>query len=238
MCTVSFIPFSDEKVVLTSNRDEDINRPALEPAKFEFEDYQLIFPKDPIGEGSWISINNTGRFVCLLNGAFEKHKHQPPYRHSRGKVVIDFFKYQHIENFHDLYDLDNIEPFTLIVLDKGNDLFEYRWDGNTKHIKSLDNSIPNIYSSSTLYTPKIIEKRQNWFEKFLKESEISESNILNFHKFAGDGDSRNDLVMQFKGKSHTVQTTSVTQIIKTNNDINLSYNDLLTEETKTLGFNI
>jgi len=233
MCTVSFIPL-DGKIILTSNRDEDINRPALVPKQFNKNGIILIYPEDPKAKGTWIAIEDQHKFVCLLNGAANKHQHQPPYRQSRGKVVTDYFGYKNVNEFVANYNLKNIEPFTLIIFDDG--LFEFRWDGNQKHYKVLDEQIPHIYSSSTLYTPEIVAKREQWFKKFLKEAELTESNILNFHKFAGDGNSRTDLRMVLEGKTYKVQTTSVTQIIKTKDSIQLSYHDLIEDNVAELGF--
>ncbi|MBK9018424.1 MAG: NRDE family protein [Saprospiraceae bacterium] len=38
----------------------------------------LIFPRDTAAGGTWIAASDTNRVACLLNGAFVKHKHQPP----------------------------------------------------------------------------------------------------------------------------------------------------------------
>jgi len=235
MCTVSYLPLKD-KVILTSNRDEDINRPALEPNIFPLKDQKLIYPKDPRGNGTWIAISSQNRFVCLLNGAFKKHKHQPPYRQSRGKVVTDYFNYNDTQKFCSNYNLIDIEPFTLIIYESDRRLYEFRWDGHQKYLKELDTQKPHIYSSSTLYTEEIVKKREYWFAQFLKEKEWNEANVLNFHKFAGDGNIRNNLQMRFDAQTHQIQTTSVTQIVRSNNQIQLAYNNLINQAVEVLGF--
>ena len=48
MCTVSFIPLSNEDFILTSNRDESPNRKTLTPQKYEINNVQLLFPKDEV----------------------------------------------------------------------------------------------------------------------------------------------------------------------------------------------
>ncbi len=65
-------------------------------------------------------------------------------------------------------DLDNIEPFTLIILQEQN-LAEFRWDGTQKHFEILDASLPYIWSSATLYDAKAQEKRKTIFQKFSRK---------------------------------------------------------------------
>src|SRR4030095_9832506 len=90
MCTVSFVPLSNSRFILTSNRDETIKRGlASSPQKINRNGTEIICPVDPLASGSWIGVSEKGRVICLLNGAFERHKHRPPYRMSRGIVVLD-----------------------------------------------------------------------------------------------------------------------------------------------------
>src|SRR3954465_10304679 len=89
MCTVTFIPVKD-KVYITSNRDEKVVRKqALQPAEYYRKGAKLLFPKDPDAGGTWIALHENGNAVVLLNGAFEKHKPNPPYLRSRGIVMLD-----------------------------------------------------------------------------------------------------------------------------------------------------
>jgi len=148
MCTVSFIPLFD-KIYITSNRDEKIVRKkALPPAEYYRNGTRLIFPKDGEAEGSWIAVNENRNVAVLLNGAFIPHVPKPPYAISRGLILIDIIK----DNMPLYYflgkNLENIEPFTLILY-SDNDLFECRWDGSKKHIVELTRQRPYIWSSVT-----------------------------------------------------------------------------------------
>src|SRR6476619_3650958 len=114
MCTVSFVPFTKNHFILTSNRDETTARGlASSPVIIEKETYKLVCPIDPLASGTWIAASNYGDMICLLNGAFKRHKHLPPYRKSRGLVVLDYFDTGEPEKFAAEYDLSNIEPFTM-----------------------------------------------------------------------------------------------------------------------------
>ena len=71
MCTVSFIPVSNEHIILTSNRDERVNRATLPPVAEVVEDTTVFFPKDEEAGGTWFAAGDNGRVCCLLNGAFK-----------------------------------------------------------------------------------------------------------------------------------------------------------------------
>ena len=59
MCTVSFIPFPDERFIFTSNRDENPKRAATALHELEVEGKTLFFPQDEQAKGSWFVFSNT-----------------------------------------------------------------------------------------------------------------------------------------------------------------------------------
>ena len=225
MCTVTFIP-SEHTVFLTSNRDEKHRRSvAAAPAIYETESGKLLFPKDGDAGGTWIAAHQNGNAIVFLNGGFFAHTPSPPYRKSRGLVLIDLLK--HSEPFTSFLaeDLDNIEPFTAIIWDERR-LFECRWDGEEKHVLKLDESQPHIWSSVTLYDPTVIAKRNAWFQEWIgKKKDPSRKEILHFHQFTGDGDCHNDLKMN-RGQVFTV---SVTSLAIGNDQAIMEYVDLKSE---------
>jgi uncharacterized protein with NRDE domain len=209
MCTVTFIPVRD-KFFITSNRDEKNSRKqAIPPAVYEFDSGKIIFPKDGDAGGTWVALHENGNAGVLLNGAFEKHIPQPPYRLSRGQIFLHVIASESPVRRFDRLDLDRIEPFTLILIDKG-DLYECRWDGNRKYCAQLRSYRHHIWSSATLYESEAIKKREQWFASFLnKNPNPTQEDILHFHHFAGDGDKTNDLQMERNGKYSTVSITSI-----------------------------
>jgi uncharacterized protein with NRDE domain len=219
MCTVTYIPLDKESFILTSNRDESPSRQA-EELYFEKE-RKLIYPKVPNFSGSWICISANDKVACLLNGAFEKHSHQPPYKKSRGLMLLDVFDYNSFDDFVDDFDIVGMEPFTLIFYEKKK-LYEFRWDGTFTHKTKLATDKAYIWSSSTLYNAEMKDKRESWFEMFLKDNEVIDSaSILNFHENAGEGNSEIDLIMnRLNGK---VCTISISQILKTEDNIQFFY---------------
>lgn len=209
MCTVTFIP-SGGRVFLSSNRDEKHWRErAKQPLPYIRETGTLVFPKDGNAGGTWIALHENGNAVVFLNGGLVKHEPHPPYRRSRGLVLIDILDSLHpYSSFLDM-NLNGIEPFTAIIWDEG-ELYECRWDGCRKYPSLLDANEAHIWSSVTLYDESVIQKRIRWFEIWVKSRiDFSLDDILNFHQFTGDGDGHNDLLMNRDGKVFTVSITGM-----------------------------
>jgi hypothetical protein len=223
MCTVTFVPVPSG-FFLTSNRDERTDRGKVEwPSEKNFPGYRLIYPRDPAGNGSWIAADNQHRYVCLLNGAFIPHPVKAKYRHSRGLVVLDVFSFTDIDEFYDHYNLEDIEPFTIVIFWKDR-LYELRWDGNKKYLKELPADKPRIWSSVTLYNPDMISLRESWFGEWLSQNpEIDEKIILSFHQHDGFGNRETAINMSRK----EVQTISITRIIVQDRSARIVYRDLL-----------
>ncbi len=221
----------DEGYILTSNRDEWSGRkPALAPRRHQINGKYVFYPKDPEAGGTWIATCEYFHTLCLLNGAFEPHARVLPYRMSRGKMLLDFYRYDGLEDFVSNYDFNGIEPFTLIVVNglRGLKLDELRWDGSVLHQNSKSVDEPHIWSSATLYTKKVIAQRQNWFGDWLEgNNDFSQEKILDFHRFTGKGDEQNGLVMQ---RDNGVLTQSITSVLKNQDNYKMSYMDLLQDK--------
>lgn len=227
MCTVTYIP-TKEYFYLTSNRDEKNWRTdALAPAVYASGSGNMIFPKDGDAGGTWIAAHENGNIVIFLNGGLKAHTPAPPYRKSRGLILLDILEHTTPFNSFLVINLNGIEPFTAIIRDNGH-LFECRWDGSAKHHAEIDPAAPHIWSSVTLYDEETISKRRRWFEEWVAENnEPSQGDILHFHQFTGDGDTNNDLKMNRGGKVFTV---SITSIEIGNSGMTMDYLDLKNDE--------
>jgi len=230
MCTVTFIPAAD-KIYLTSNRDEKHWRSAaLAPDIYSFPSGKILFPKDGDAGGTWIAAHENGNAIVFLNGGFIRHTPEPPYRKSRGLILLDLIDSTDPVATFNRISLHNIEPFTTVLWSQGR-LFEYRWDGSQKYATLLPVSKPHIWSSATLYDEAVVEKRKNWFNKWLQQHKHpSPEDILHFHQFTGDGDAHNDLLMNRNGQVFTV---SVTQLTLTDEHTQMHYLDLRNKKTFT-----
>lgn len=222
MCTVTFIPVKD-KIFITSNRDEKhIRKNAIPPEIYFENDNRIIYPKDADAGGSWIAMNENGHAAVLLNGAFEKHISQPPYKKSRGIIFLEIIHAVMPVKYFMHMDLAGIEPFTMIIFSNG--LYECRWTGTSKHCLQLKKYHPYIWSSSTLYDEAVVKKREQWFAGFLNNNPLpTQEDIFNFHQFTGDGDKQNDLKMS---RSGILATVSITGIELQPPNCNMKYLDL------------
>ncbi len=224
MCTVTFIPAGNE-ILLTSNRDEKVKRSkALKPAIYPHNTGRILFPKDGEAGGTWIAAAETGHVLVLLNGALHPHDPSPPYRKSRGLILLDLAdSYSPTQYFNNM-NLENIEPFTLVILEEGS-LYEARWDGQTKYFSRIDEKIPHIWSSATLYSKEIISEREKWFAAWLEKfPEPSQEQVLEFHQQSGQDDPANAISMNREG---VLRTISVTSIAKNNSETSMTYIDLM-----------
>lgn len=221
MCTVTFLPLPDHGFVLTSNRDVGYQREkALYPSAYKEEGVSLYYPKDGKAGGTWIGTSRDNRLICLLNGGFKNHKRALSYPKSRGLILKELLIAEHFEDACLIINLEEIEPFTLVVVDwkKDDQLYEFVWDGNQRFFKELEWQ-PMIWSSSTLYTDHMKEMRQDWFREWFLGKSITPENILDFHKHGGIGFPEVDVFM----KREKVGTVSITQVTKIDKNIEMLY---------------
>lgn len=232
MCTVSFYHDS-AKTIMTSNRDEHINRPlALAPTKINTDAGVLVYPQDPLGKGTWFCIKNNGSIVVLLNGADKKHKHAPPYKKSRGLVVLDLIMADDASRYWNEADFEGIEPFTIVSFQSGK-LFQMRWNETTKTSLMMDVNQSHIWSSFTLYEPEVILNREKWFSEFLKmqNQNIEPMDFIRFHMHTESNDSKNGLIIN---RGQKLLTKNITQTVIRENTISMEHRDLLTNEVTIL----
>ena len=218
MCTISYLPLSAGGFLLTQNRDESPRRPAaLFPVREVRQQKTLLFPKDPQGGGSWIATDEQSRLVCLMNGALGQHQSKPPYRLSRGQVVLDAAASPSFTYFAENYLLEGIEPFTLLFFEcsepsskKSWQIKELKWNGRLRYVRTLDSTVPQIWSAPQLYSPEQQRNREQWFAEWLQtEPAFSPEAILAFHLEAGQNAPSHSLLLN---REEQVKTLSITQV--------------------------
>jgi uncharacterized protein with NRDE domain len=226
MCTVSFVR-TNNSVIITSNRDEHKQREnAAAPAFNILLNKKIIFPKDTRAGGTWFAAADNGTVAVLLNGAFKKHIAAPPYRKSRGLILLQIIEADKPLLFFNGLNLDNIEPFTIVLYQPGQ-LHELRWDGTEKFERQLDITGNYIWSSSTLYTDEIIKRRKDLFQQFINAStNVTASGIHNFHN-NNNGDNENGFIID---RETGMKTFSITQAVVNGNELNFLHNDLLLQK--------
>jgi hypothetical protein len=230
MCTVTYLP-QPSGFILTHNRDEAPARAAERIERERIGEERLLFPRDPRAGGAWMAAGERGRVACVLNGAFEKHRHAPPYRRSRGLVLLDFFAWPGPGEFFDRYDFEGIEPFTLVSAGPGR-LEEFRWDGKERFFRELPAGRAQFWCSATLYPAPMRTRREQVFREWLAAGGAgspssflpSPRSILDLHRTGSVGDPENDYIMN---RSDRVRTVSITQAVVTSSELRMSYHNLL-----------
>ena len=228
MCTATYLPLNANGFILTHSRDEKAIRPAAQlPRSVRIGGQDVTFPQDSQGHGTWIAAS-AQTTVCLLNGAFTPHTPNPPYTHSRGLVIPHFFGYPSADAFSADYNFCNIEPFTLLIVEAGRRVVELRWNGTRLFTHEKDPNRPHIWSSVTLYTPEVIEKRETWFRDWVHQhTNPTVDGIRTFHQFAGDGDSENSIRMNRRDAfgQNALLTLSLTSIVQQDEAVEFIYED-------------
>lgn len=213
MCTITYLPLSRSSFILTSNRDEGhFRKIALPPEKYKVHNTDVYFPKDMDAYGTWFAAAEKKFTVCIMNGAFVPHEHRPPYRISRGIMLLDFFLYNNVHDFISQYKFEGIEPFTLLIFEQSpaTCIHEIRWNEKQIYLATKDATVPLIWSSAQLYSKEVIQQREEWFAAWLQvNKKFTMDRIINFHKTGGTGDSNTNLLMNRDGKVFTVSITSV-----------------------------
>ncbi len=234
MCTVSVVKTPDGDLILTSNRDESPSRSVNKVIVEDSEYQQIMYPGDTAG-GSWIIASDRGWFICVLNGAFKKHSHNPPYKKSRGIIAKEFFLYKSAFQFFQDIDLEGIEPFTFIAYD-GDKLYELRWDEAVKHVSVLDEVAPHVWSSCTLYEPEMQERRKQLFHDLLPSRlALSGASLIEVHTSGKIGDPEQDFIMN---RADRVATISMSQIVVSSDKITLFFHDLIEGTEVIKGYNL
>ena len=87
MCliTLQFAPDSETPLIVAANRDEFFARPSA--ALHAWEDAPIIGGRDLEAGGSWLAIDQRGRFAAVTNW---RDPLQPAASHSRGELISDF----------------------------------------------------------------------------------------------------------------------------------------------------
>jgi hypothetical protein len=220
MCTVTYVPYKDGAII-TSNRDEHTARGnTFSPETYVHYNKKITYPKDEKGNGTWIACNEMNHVAVLLNGAFKKHMHNPPYKHSRALIIPSILQSDHPGNALMHFDLKGVEPFT-IILYYNNLLFEYRWDECELFKKELNIQQAYCWNSVTLYDELVENKNNNDLQELVSSGFIPHE-MLQFHERK-----KYELQLPKNSQINNIKTISISQIVLSNKRSEFYYHDLL-----------
>ena len=176
MCTLSWCILPTQ-YVLFFNRDEQRTRQqAVSPQVFNENGINIIRPHDPDGGGTWISTNERGLSLCLLN--YYQGEIPPGKLTSRGLLVKSLSKLRTLAEIDEVLSretLNNYAPFSLVVFDfeslcgssKHRHSPQLRiWTGDS--LQKTDCPLP--FTSSSVKFEEVKAKRVRRFNEDIGES--------------------------------------------------------------------
>ena len=182
MCSVSWL-LEENGYQVFFNRDEQKTRAlAMPPKQYQVNGVDIIIPLDPTGGGSWISINEFGLSLCLLNN-YQGIVPDGPLI-SRGLLLKNMSSSRNIaqltEAFHRL-ELSSFAPFTLLAfapnLTQHNGVVvAYKWDGVQQSIVETDSPL----FSSGVDLARVQAYRQAKYDQLISTGK-NQQNLLMFH---------------------------------------------------------
>ncbi len=231
MCTITYLPDSENArhFVITSNRDESIRRAAEKPKIYHELDTQLYYPRDKQAGGTWIGISKGKRFMSLMNGAFQKYDISKTYAKSRGVVLKDLLSATEILTFIEAYDFRAVAPFFSLLFswESGVQIYEIVWDGERIYLDQRDERNPAIWSSRMSYSSEQHKKKEQQFQRLLKENERwNAASLWGFHHEEGKGEEEGVLINR-----GAFRTTYISQFEHAPNTLDqFKFEDLLSGE--------
>jgi hypothetical protein len=181
MCTVSWL-IKDDDYHVFFNRDEQRSRAlAVPPRVMSVNNTQALIPIDPNGNGSWISTNEFGLTLCLLN--YYQGSTPKGILISRGLLLKELSSFSSVEDI-DL-QLKNLElhqyaSFSLLAfgLDNNARVSKKAWQWNGKKLTSIFLTSP--FTSSSVNFDEVSQSRLLLAQQFLKPQSID--TLINYHK--------------------------------------------------------
>lgn len=149
MCTVSWFTSSDG-FELFSNRDERRTRGReIAPREYELDGVRYLAPRDSEAGGTWITVNEFGVALCVLNHYQAKDRVAPDAAKSRGLLVRALADCESIDELAARTPTDEIacyRGFRLIGLEPGRAPLLVEWDGEQR-LETAGVDAPLISSS-------------------------------------------------------------------------------------------
>lgn len=192
MCTVSW-RHDDNGYQLLCNRDEKRTRAIAVAPRIRVRDgVRFIAPTDADSGGSWISANEFGVSVCLLNGdnlSGTSRQRYESYR-SRGLLLLELVTVNSVMEVCErisYLDLSIFAPFTVVALEPGLHAMIIEWNGSERAILPYGEPFVPLISSS--FDPDGVRfRRRREFERCVADSGKLDANALYaFHESHGHG---------------------------------------------------
>ncbi|KAM9973352.1 hypothetical protein ACTFIR_012728 [Dictyostelium discoideum] len=168
---LSFYQYEGYPVIILNNREEEETRPTILLHEWENininnnnNNIKIYGGRDQIGGGTWLAVNNKGKFCMLLNSYYRNEECFLPKstspnhgKMSRGAIVYDYLIDDNISPFDYIQKIErqrnNYQPFKIIVgkikLNENNNNNKFVDDNNNNNNNNNndDDSVAYYYNS-------------------------------------------------------------------------------------------
>ena len=215
MCTITW-QYTETGYRIHFNRDESKLRvKAVSPSIHVLNNIQCLYPVDPQAGGTWISTNEFGVSICLLNNYASQYDSTDGSRLSRGQLVLQLSAVRNIDEARtkiNTMPLSLFNAFHCFVFDRQQTL-HCCWDGKSSHINIPERQ---FFSSSGFNTEAVIASRQRLFEQI---NQLSYETLQGFHRSHQPKQDAYAVCMH----RDDAETQSYTEIIVDNNNTLMNY---------------
>ena len=189
MCTVSLIRPQSEReprIRVVVNRDERRTRPAaLPPIVVHAGDRRATLPIDPVGPGSWVSVNDAGIALALLNGVGPGAPTAKVTPRSRGEIIsqlIGCSSLRAVGTRLNALDLRVYRPWRLIAATT-TDFLDIHSDAVAADLEPKP--LPSVFvaTSSSLLPSEAIRLRTALFEEMVTEPNPEAQDAFHRHQW-------------------------------------------------------
>ncbi|HZO51167.1 MAG TPA: hypothetical protein VFB63_00550 [Bryobacteraceae bacterium] len=179
MCTASWV-HRDDGFQLLFNRDEKRTRLRADPPRIETRDGVLtIAPVDGDYGGAWISVNERGLALCLLNASYG-----PRGLRSRGLLLSELAGSRTADEVIERLagaDLGSYAALTMVALQPGRKAAIVEWDGLAANM--LDDGDAQVpLASSSFDAVGVRLKRREEFARITGGICADEARLFQFHE--------------------------------------------------------
>lgn len=172
MCSVNWRKF-DSHISIAFNRDESVNRAKAEiPQVFNDGTVNFLMPRDPDGNGSWLTVNQCGFVFLLLNdyqGLLKSTEHELISRGLLIRGLASCRSLPEITKYVANIDLTKSQPFYLAMISMEKQIC-WHYDGIKTELVA-DTLPEQIYSSGHSDAEQIIQLRKRYVDSLNIEND-------------------------------------------------------------------
>ncbi|MDA1316263.1 MAG: NRDE family protein [Acidobacteria bacterium] len=210
MCTVTWL-VEEDGYSLFFNRDERHSRGIAFPPSVDLRNgVEYLSPTDADGGGTWITANQFGLTICLLN-SYQQGPQRDVAFETRGRIPIEFADARSIAEVADgleTFSLRRFAPFRLLVLQPGEQPWTCLWNGSV--LSGDTDARPTMpLTSSSFQTEQVEAARQDTFRQQFCLRGPTKADLEAFHR-GHNGESGAHSVCMHRHDAQTVSYSRVT----------------------------